>query len=708
MLPCQPAAGQTRTRTAVEPSPHARLLIEMKRFRILLLVLVALVSAPIVYGQTSDQNSRPPTDPARFNTDIVVTPERGETPRNLVSSSIVVLDDATIATLPVVHPSEVLEYLPGFTAIRPEFTSGLPVVSARGFFGAGEAEYILLLVDGVPVSDVESGLIDWSMLPTASMQRVEASRGPGAALYGDSAVGGVIQILTRRPQDTGQLTVTGGSFSTFTADGSYGRRVRGIGLSFTGATRTTDGAVDHAGGRQSVASGSGDGQFNGFSWRANVSGGVRTTDNPGALTRNQFAVAPYSSDPLFRFDTLDRHNVSATFTLRHQTDSWRPQARVYVTTRDEDSIQTVLLAPRFGDTRARALSSHVAGGSLEGGHAFSAPGSPLIRFGVDISTAHLDTAYRSVNSSGVIGALNSQATGDRVRGGAFASGSWAPVARVSLSGAIRWDDVGDRGFGPAAASSTAPQRAWSPRAGVVVKLTENGDVTLYGQASKAFKAPTLGQRFDPRPYPDFHGGSILVSNPDLVPQRATNLEAGISGSRGPMRVSALAYRMTVDNEIDFDLRSFRYANIGTGRHTGVELEAEGRWVKWITPSMTYALARVTEVGGDTQLKNIPRHVLSAAVAMQLPWSIGAYVRYNHRWDAWLDDANTVPIHGPSTVDLRVRRPAGRYTLFADVLNATSNAYEEFGYTLPDFRGNVVSYVYAGAPRAARAGVTIAF
>src|SRR5207237_4944134 len=142
------------------------------------------------------------------------------------------------------------------SAARPQFYAGRPVVSARGFFGGGEAEYILLLVDGVPVADVESGLIDWSVIPASSIQRIEAFRGPGAALYGDSTVGGVIQILTNQQANGGQLTVAGGSFDTFTADGSYGRVVPAFGFTLSGAARRTGGAFDHSSARQLLGAGS--------------------------------------------------------------------------------------------------------------------------------------------------------------------------------------------------------------------------------------------------------------------------------------------------------------------------------------------------------------------------------------------------------------------------------------------------------------------
>jgi outer membrane cobalamin receptor len=175
-----------------------------------------------------------------------------------------------------------------------------------------------------------------------------------------------------------------------------------------------------------------------------------------------------------------------------------------------------------------------------------------------------------------------------------------------------------------------------------------------------------------------------------------------------VRWSVLAYRMTVDNEIDFDVQTFSYANIGQSRHVGAELEAEGQWWKRVRPSLSYALARVTDLSSDLQLKNVPRHLFTLGASVDLPWAISASARYNRAWGAFLDDANAFPIDGPSALDVRVRRGWGRRTAFVDILNATNTVYEEYGYTLTDFRGRVVPYAYPGAPRAVRAGITVSF
>lgn len=230
-------------------------------------------------------------------------------------------------------------------------------------------------------------------------------------------------------------------------------------------------------------------------------------------------------------------------------------------------------------------------------------------------------------------------------------------------------------------------------------------VAVFAQFAKAFKVPTVDQLFDPRPYPDFRGGTFTISTATLRPQRATNLEAGATG-RSVVTWNVVVYRMNVEDEIDFDIRTFSYGNIGRSRHTGLEFEGSRRVASWFQPSVEYALTRVTDAESDLQLKNVPRRTFVAAATMNLPWRLGAYVRYRRATGAFVDDDNRVPIHGPATVDVRVRRAIGGQTIFVDAVNLFDNRYEEYGYTLTDFVGRVVPYAYPGAPRALRAGVSL--
>ncbi len=612
-------------------------------------IAVALACTMTLHAQ--EQSAEPTPQPAaRFAMEIVVTPERGETPRTLVPAAIVAIDAPALTRIPAQDLSEVISTLPGVAVARAQFAAGRPIVSARGFFGGGEAEYVGLLVDGVRVGHVESGLVEWSLVPASSMRRLEALRGPGASEYGDSAIGGMIQVFTARPG--GEARVSAGSFGTVAGDGSWGHRASGATFVLSGAARRTDGAFAHSAANQLVGAGSAEGAVRDFTWRFSASGHDQEREEPGALSREAFARAPQGSDPLFRFDSLDQRALSTAFTLRHSTLPGRPVARVHVNYRVEDTIRTILLVPELGDRQARAVSALTLGGSVDGEHVFDGARPTTVRFGAEITRERLETSYSRVAENGASQLPDAAVDGYRIRLGGFVSGAWQPARRVRLSAAVRRDTVEDEGF--TSNDSSASNGAWSPRAGITVQLNESGTVTLFGQASKAFKAPTLDQLFDPRPFPDFRGGTFVLSNRTLVPMRAANLEVGVSGG-GAVRWTALAYRMAVEDEIDFDVRTFSYANIGPSRHVGAEIDVAAAGWRRVRPSVSYALSRVTRADGELQLKNVPQHRVSLAVDLDLLWALGAHARLSHWAGAFLDDENVFSTEWPG--DARRARPA---------------------------------------------------
>ncbi|MQA31247.1 MAG: TonB-dependent receptor [Luteitalea sp.] len=670
-----------------------------------------LAAAPRAAGgqQPSGTPSGTPSEneePARFHADIVVTPERGDAEPTQVPAATAVLDAQTLQTRPAVSFGEALSFIPGFQVERGAVHAGRPLVSARGFFGGGEADYVLLLIDGVPIADTESGLADWSVVSLSSIRRIEASRGPGASMYGDAAVGGVIQVLTDRSARGAQIATTAGAFGTLTFDGVVRRQFARAAAEFSGILRRTSGVSNHSGAHYVGGTAGLDGRFGPTVWRWNGSGNGRANDDPGALTLDAARRDPRASDPLSRFDELQRHGFATAFALQRAAGSWGYQARIHANTRDEDVTRTILLAPALGDRQARTLSTRGIGGAVEGERRLgNAVQAGVVRFGIDVSRERLETSYRPVSDEGVPGVTGPEVSGGRARAGVFVSSAWNLIPRVRVSGAMRWDHVGDDAFGAPDGSS---HQAWSPRLGVTVGLSQTPAVWLFSQVSNAFKVPTLNQLFDPRPYPDFQGGAFTISNRRLTPQRATNVEVGLQGGGASLHWSALAYRMHVDDEIDFDVRTFSYANLRESRHIGAELELGGRIWNRLQPSVSYALTRVEGDDRERQLKNVPRHSLTLAASVDVSSKLAATLRYRRTSGAFLDDANSLGIHGPSTFDLRVRRAFGRHLVFVDGVNLTNDRYEEYGFTLDDFRGGLVPYAYPGAPRALRVGLTLGF
>ncbi len=97
-------------------------------------------------------------------------------------------------------------------------------VNIRGF-GTSTTINTLIMVDGVPVNDPYFRTMNWSTIPKNSVERIEVIRGGGAtSLWGNMAMGGVINIITREPDKTGaSADVSYGSYNTSTAEvaGSY-------------------------------------------------------------------------------------------------------------------------------------------------------------------------------------------------------------------------------------------------------------------------------------------------------------------------------------------------------------------------------------------------------------------------------------------------------------------------------------------------------
>jgi iron complex outermembrane receptor protein len=120
-------------------------------------------------------------------------------------------------------------------------------VSLRGF-GATATENTLVLVNGRRINDPDQSNVDFAAVPQSSIERIEIVRGnAGAVLYGDGAVGGVINIVTKNGDNAPLGTTLGGSFGSYhdrEADLSTNQRIGETTLSFYGTERVSNGYRD--------------------------------------------------------------------------------------------------------------------------------------------------------------------------------------------------------------------------------------------------------------------------------------------------------------------------------------------------------------------------------------------------------------------------------------------------------------------------------
>jgi outer membrane receptor protein involved in Fe transport len=524
-------------------------------------------------------------------------------------------------------------------------------------------------------------------------------------VYGDTALGGVIQLFTIPPAGrAGRVNATGGSFGSASAGVEFGQPVGAATLQALGSYNRSEGSRAHSDLREGFGSVSLHHAGASHQWTTRGVVNYQDRNEPGALAGEQLSDRE-GSDPLYRFDNETALRGYAALRYGSTAGPLSYSVLAHASRRSGDRLRTVPLAPGFGDRADRDISTGRAGASLENSLNTSFGGAAgHLRFGLDLSRDHLDTSYRAVSDEGTAAGEVGSLAGRRWQTAWYATQSVEVGSRATVHGGIRWDGLRDRG-----GSTRATHDAWSPRAGGVVSVGHG--TALFAQVSRAFKAPTLDQLFDPRPFPDFRGGTFLVSSPTLRPQRATNVEGGIRQAAGRYRWEALLYRMKVRDEIDFNPATFTYANIGRSTHQGVELDAALFHGSTIAISANYAWTRVfaDETGADAyQLRSIPRHLFRPDITVTLPSKVTIHALYTLTAGAYADDESRVPLGARSTIDLRVAKRFSRLTARLDLLNITGDRYEEAGFILQDFQGASVPFYYPAPGVAVRAGLEFTF
>src|SRR5262245_55402170 len=189
------------------------------------MISIALVIA-VALAQAPDGGSPPPTpspeaSPAALaleptaasaNTsnspamETVVTATRAPRPIREVTSTVTVLPREELERSPGVRIDDILRSVPSFATFR-RTSSVAADPTAQGVnlrnIGPSGVSRALVLLDGVPVNDPFGGWVYWRSLPRLGLEQVEIAPGAASALYGSAALGGVVELVSRRSQRRG-------------------------------------------------------------------------------------------------------------------------------------------------------------------------------------------------------------------------------------------------------------------------------------------------------------------------------------------------------------------------------------------------------------------------------------------------------------------------------------------------------------------------
>jgi vitamin B12 transporter len=607
-------------------------------------IILALTGA-VMAGQVAAQDA--------FDLDaITISANRTATALARTGASVSVVGEEELAKAGDATVASYLSRLPGLSLATEGPLGNSATLRIRG----ADGRYLAVYVDGIRVSDPSSTetRFDFGSLMTADVGRIEVLRGSQSALYGGSAVGGVINISTRAAVEEGTRQTVAGEI------GSYGT----VGLSY-GLTQKT--------GPLELTLGLAHRRTDGFS---SFDGG---TEVDGAeASRLSFGV---------RYAVSDVLTVGANlFTQRTRFEYDGYDA--FFTFGDEDNSQT------RRETGARVFAEWQAGATA---HVFDVTTYDVSRDlnetgtlssfnGKRLALGWQATTTVSDALTLVYGADTMQETGtyanlpggraDTRISGAFAQGIWAPTDSFDVSGTVRVDENSSFGSFPTGRLAVA----WRP----------TDDLTVRASVATGFRAPSLDERFG-----DYTACCFFVGNPNLTPEESESYELGVEkGFAGGASVSATLFRLNIDNLIASNATFTSLVNVpGKSVRKGLELAGSVPLGDRITLTGAYTYTDAKRPNG-ADLVRVPMHELALTLDGQVTDRITASVTLKHAAGRVDNDVNTFAVVGMP--DYTVVNAQMTYDIGsgAEVVLRTENLFDE-DYQLVNGYGTAGRSVYVG-------------
>ena len=180
-----------------------------------------------------------PTEEEGLLDSIVITATKTEADVRDLPASVSVITAEDIERANVKSVEDILRYRTGFYVKDMSGTQGTKI-SMRGMSQSG----VLVMVDGISINNGYTGGTNWASIPVNTIERIEIIRGASSAIYGSNAMGGVVNIITKKTPG-GEMKVGFGSDHTRYGDFYYGGEDSGLFYSVNYGKRTTDGYNDN-------------------------------------------------------------------------------------------------------------------------------------------------------------------------------------------------------------------------------------------------------------------------------------------------------------------------------------------------------------------------------------------------------------------------------------------------------------------------------
>jgi outer membrane receptor protein involved in Fe transport len=649
--------------------------------------LLSLLAGASASAQESDR-------PARLEP-VVVTVTRMEQQFGEAPASVTVLTRADVSQSASQVLDDLLRQVPGFSLFRRSSsmvshptTQGL---SLRGI-GPSGASRALVLLDGVPINDPFGGWVYWDKIPLASVEQIEVVRGGGSSLWGNYALSGVVNIITRRPTErSASFEGRYGNHDTLNLD-LLGTEAQGpFRLSLEGSHFRTDGYPVVKESRRGPIDVDADSEHTTFNGRAEL---VLSRDLSLFVRGTYYEEDRGNGTPLQNNDT---HSGSVAAGGRLRTGDGSDWAlNVFADFQRFTSTFSTQAPDRKSETLAldQAVPTTAVGGGLQWSRRF---GSHLALAGADFRWIEGETDEKVFNAG--VFARKRDAGGQQVLAGVFVQDVWTPHPTWELVGGVRgdyWREIdGFRRDTPPPAGVPPHQHfddtdrlALSPRVATLFHATPTTD--LRASAYQGFRVPTINEL-----YRLFRvRNDVTVANARLGPERLTGGELGLQQRWGPFQGRVTGYWNEVQDLVaNVTLTTplpdcppgttcRQRQNLDLTRIRGVETELELRpaWGWRFLASYIFTDTRVVTSSKQRTLEGkrlaqVPQHGASVSVRYENPTWFNASVTVRYVGSQFEDDLNTLPLGGYTVVDLFLWRRLAKWSeVFLGIENLLDTTY----------------------------------
>lgn len=644
--------------------------------------------------------------PAGITEQLVVTATRSEQRVADVPASVSIVSSEQIARSPAVVADDVLRQVPTFSLFRR--TSSLAAnptaqgVSLRGIGPSGVSRTLVLL-DDIPFNDPFGGWVYWTRVPLMNTERIEIIDGATSSLYGNYAMGGVINIVTNRPTPRTlifkpQYGNRGTPKMDLFASDVWGK----LGVTLDATMLQTDGYRIVAPEERGAIDNEANVRYQNVSGKLDYS----PSDRVNLFFRAGVFDEKRNNGKIGELNDTNWKSGNGGVRLR-LSDGSNVEGRIFFDR--EDFFQNTFAVPAATPRRSvsnlsleKKVPTDALGTMVQWSRPFQAGDrTHVVSAGTDFRWIDGDSDELTYAlATGLRPLIHRVAGGTQKFVGFFAQDliEVAPKLQLTLSARIdswRNYDAHNRettlatGLPTTAHRDSLPDKsdtAVSPRVAALYRATDR--VTIWGSVSKGFRAPTLKELYSP-----FRVGAILtLANETLGPERLTGAEAGISvAPTANLTVRGTWFNNRVNNPIanvTVATNTRQLQNLGSTNIGGFQADAAYRVDSHLSLSGAYVLdlakvheSKVDAAGNDLtgkHLAQVPKHRMSFQVAFTHPRYINLSIEnqfVGHQFD---DDLNVAAIF-PAIPDKReVGLPAYSVTNFTASRTVSRNVDVFFG------------------------------